>query len=353
LSLTFAVADKTGQTIPAPKVTTSRLPALDFTKGALVLFMILYHWLNYFVGFEADIYRYLRFLTPSFIFITGFLVSHIYLAKFNQSDTKVPKRLMQRGLKLLGVFLFLNATIVFLLPRSGRVAVDTLSLKWIVAVFAAGNTLVPGSGKAAAFPVLVPISYLLLLSAGLVIASRWYKYVFQVACGLLFLSVLLSGINGTGNANLDLLAIGGLGVFLGFLPIESLNRLGRHPYALCSGYVLYLVAITLWNVKYPLQVVGVCLTVALLYVLGSLNGLPAAVNEQVILLGKYSLLGYIAQIAVVQLLHRAMWRPDPSLAIRGVSLIAAFSLTMISVAVVDRLRKKSTLVNQVYKAVFA
>src|SRR5207302_5956026 len=48
---------------------THRLPALDFTKGALVLFMVLYHWLNYFVSTEGDFYRYLRFLTPSFIFI--------------------------------------------------------------------------------------------------------------------------------------------------------------------------------------------------------------------------------------------------------------------------------------------
>lgn len=48
-----------------------RIPALDFTKGALVLTMVLYHWLNYFVGVTGYYYRYLHFLTPSFIFITG------------------------------------------------------------------------------------------------------------------------------------------------------------------------------------------------------------------------------------------------------------------------------------------
>src|SRR6185295_1822787 len=57
-----------------------RNPALDFTKGALVLIMVLYHWLNYFVSADGFGYRYLRFITPSFIVITGFLVSHIYLS---------------------------------------------------------------------------------------------------------------------------------------------------------------------------------------------------------------------------------------------------------------------------------
>src|SRR4029077_598346 len=51
-----------------------RIPALDFTRGTLVLIMVLYHWLNYFVTADGTIYKYLRFLTPSFIFITGFLI---------------------------------------------------------------------------------------------------------------------------------------------------------------------------------------------------------------------------------------------------------------------------------------
>src|SRR5580658_8456542 len=77
-----------------------RIPALDFTKGALVLIMVLYHWLNYFVGPQGDIYKYLRFLTPSFIFITGFLISNVYLSKYGIADPRLPRRLVQRGLKI-------------------------------------------------------------------------------------------------------------------------------------------------------------------------------------------------------------------------------------------------------------
>src|SRR5258708_7836003 len=78
--------------------------ALDFTKGSLVLFMVLYHWLNYFVGIGGRHYDYLRFLTPSFIFITGFMISHILLPRYGTGGSSLPKRLAVRGLKLLGVF---------------------------------------------------------------------------------------------------------------------------------------------------------------------------------------------------------------------------------------------------------
>src|ERR1700758_4327571 len=75
-----------------------RIAALDFTKGSLVLIMVLYHWINYFYGVQDN--RYLRFLTPSFIFITGFLISNVYLSKYGVSDPKLPRRLIQRGAKI-------------------------------------------------------------------------------------------------------------------------------------------------------------------------------------------------------------------------------------------------------------
>src|SRR6476620_8358523 len=88
---------------------TGRLVALDFTKVALVLVMVLYHWLNYFVGVQGFFYRYLRFVTPSFIFITGFLISRVYLSKYTAPDLRLPRRLLVRGLKLFAIFLALNA----------------------------------------------------------------------------------------------------------------------------------------------------------------------------------------------------------------------------------------------------
>src|SRR6185436_19807687 len=89
---------------------SSRNDALDFTKGALVLIMVLYHWLNYFVTLQWDVYRYLRFLTPSFILITGFIVSSVYLRKRN-NDAALYRRLWVRGAKLLLLFTALNVAV--------------------------------------------------------------------------------------------------------------------------------------------------------------------------------------------------------------------------------------------------
>ena len=63
-------------------VRTKRIWALDFTKGVLVLVMVLYHWLNYFIGSNGFFYRYLLFLPPSFICISGFLISRVYVSRF-------------------------------------------------------------------------------------------------------------------------------------------------------------------------------------------------------------------------------------------------------------------------------
>jgi hypothetical protein len=51
-----------------------RTPALDFTKEAWVSIMVQQHWINYFWG-PQDI-RYLIFLIPGLIFISGFIISN-------------------------------------------------------------------------------------------------------------------------------------------------------------------------------------------------------------------------------------------------------------------------------------
>ena len=109
-------------TVGAPKTKPPRIPALDFTKGTLVLIMVLYHWMNYFVAVDGTAYKYLRFLTPSFTFITGFLISSVYLSRADESRQRTPKRLLLRGLKLFCIVLLLNLAVYTLHTgqRNGR-----------------------------------------------------------------------------------------------------------------------------------------------------------------------------------------------------------------------------------------
>jgi hypothetical protein len=330
-----------------------RIPALDFTKGALVLIMVLYHWINYFCGPQDN--RYLRFLTPSFIFISGFIISNVYVSKYGIADTQLPKRLIQRGLKVLGVFVLLNLTRSFLAPGrlQEQASAPLLSIGSLVDIYLIGNGVGGGQAKAVAFFILVPISYLLILSALLLVVSRFYRYTVHAVCLFLLLCVVISNFEGFEIPNLELLAIGLLGVIAGYLPIGKVNAVVRHPYLLAVAYLVYIGAISLWNVAYPLQIIGVYLSLMILYLLGQQSGKPGKVRGSIVLLGKYSLVGYISQIAILQLLRLGLNHIDSEVFVLGLSFVLAFALTIISVEVVDRTRAESTTMDRLYRAVFA
>jgi peptidoglycan/LPS O-acetylase OafA/YrhL len=337
----------------SPKL--QRISALDFTRGALVLIMVLYHWINYFIGPQWPYYPYLRFLTPSFIFIAGFMISSVYLSKYNPADRRLPMRLFSRGLKLLVIFLVLNVARLFIVPllSTGVLTEDLFDPHNIFIVFVSGN-LSSVSGKLVSFSILVPISYLLMLSGVLILPYRFYRYSFHAVCLLFLLSILILDLIGAPSPNLEFVTIGMLGVLTGFVPISQINNLVRHPFVLAVAYAGYLTAITFWNVPFPLLIVGVFLSLAVIYLVGLSGSEPGIARSEAILLGKYSLFGYISQIAVLQILsvsfHHLHLQAPLALPI---SFIAAFALTIASVEIVDRGRAKMVSVDKIYKAVFA
>ena len=328
--------------------------ALDFTKGALVLLMVLYHWVNYFIGPQWGYYHYLRFLTPSFIFITGFLVSSAYLSKYTAADPRLSKRLFTRGLKLLAIFVALNAARTAIVPLlgTGAIAQNLLDLASLFTIFVSGNFPVVG-GKLASFSILVPISYLLMLAAVLVILYKWHRYTFHLASALLLLSIAVLALTGLQSGYLEFVAIGMLGILAGFVPIGDLERTIGHAYVLVLAYGCYLAAITFWAISFPLLIVGVTLSVMIIYRIGLSKGEAGVIRKQVILLGQYSLFGYISQIAILQVLSFGFHRAGVSSWALGLSFVAAFALTVASVAILDRAKSSARSLDRAYRAVFA
>jgi peptidoglycan/LPS O-acetylase OafA/YrhL len=338
-----------------PRPAVARDAALDFTKGTLVLFMVLYHWLNYFVGVEGQYYNYLRFLTPSFIFITGFMISQIHFQKYGTESLDLPGRLTVRGLKLLAVFVSLNVLIGLALPSSlvRRSFVGDLLASSLVSVFASGNITNYGGEKTAAFMILVPIAYLLIVSAGLTLLYRRVKYVFHYAFSLLLLWIFLLSRHGMHSFNLELLMIGVLGVVFGYAKREQIAALVSRPFVICAVYCVYLGAITIWDVTLPVQTIGAVLTTTLIYIAGKSGGEPGMIRGRAILLGKYSLVGYISQIAILQVLRRFPWFSEQGVMVLLVSLLLGFVLTVVVVELLDWARGKSRMVNRSYQLVFA
>lgn len=331
---------------PVAKSAT-RNTALDFTKGFLVYLMVFYHWFNYFVG-PSGVYKYIRFLTPSFIFITGFIVSSIYFVKYDIHDFRLPARLATRGLKIIAVFVVLNAVVSVVLPIDGMLHPPMLQLLVTHLI----GTATPGV-KEAAFPVLVPIGELLLLSAVLACAYRLSRYVVHVCCALAFAAVILLRVSGTENPNAELIAIGLLGMVLGMVPLPRLMSVVKRPVILAVAYILFDIAVSRWGEIYALQVLGVCLSIAVIYLVGASRGVASWLGRIVVLIGKYSLVGYISQIAILQVLRRMMTINTLGTYRFAVSFVLAFVLTTSSIMLLGAARRRSGAIDRSYKFVFA
>jgi peptidoglycan/LPS O-acetylase OafA/YrhL len=332
-----------------------RIPAFDFTKGALVLFMVLYHWLNYFYGLQTDIYKYLRFLTPSFIFITGFLISHVHFAKYQVGSLKLSKRLFIRGVKLLVLFIGLNIPVSLLLPSSflRDLSSSQMTLMNLDAIFFMGTASGEEAVKIAAFTILVPIGYVLILSSLLSIAAKSFKYAFHAACIMALLCMIFLDFHNLQSSNMELITVGLAGVVLGYSSKKQIEQTVRHAWLLVLVYCAYVAAITVWNVSYYVQMVGACLTTALIYVIGVQTARTKILHSPIDLLGKYSLFAYIAQIAILQALSLGIRRVNHGPLLLAGSFVAGLALTMISVGAMDRGRSRSKIIDGAYRAIFA
>jgi len=153
--------------------------------------------------------------------------------------------------------------------------------------------------------------------------------------------------------NLDLLSMGLLGLLIGFIPLRRIEGFAVYLAPVLVANLAYLVVITYWYPIYALNIVGVCLTLLLFYAIGVKAGERGMVQAKVILLGKYSLLAYIVQIALLQALVRGLRRLDLPTGRLLIAFMATTVLTWLIVQAVDRLRRKSAAFNRAYQAVFA
>lgn len=324
---------------------SNRIAELDFTKGALVLIMVLYHWLNYFVTGHERIYLYLRFLPTSFTFIAGFLIAQVYLSGYKKPGQQVPKRLLVRGVKLLAIVAFLNLAPVALRPNAFHTRLGDWSIDSFTMAYFTGS-------HAVAFSVLVPIAYLLILSAGLFGLSKHIPKLYHIETCLLVAGAVLCEYRSINSGYLQIISIGMLGISIGHVSLDDVSKLMKHPGAIFSVYFAYIAAVTWWNDSYLLQVIGVCISLICLYWVGGQDVEVLGCRRSTILLGRYSLFAYISQILILQGLRYGV----RTLGIGMDGSIAAFFLcvvgTVLSVEIIDRLRNRVSAINGLYGAVF-
>jgi hypothetical protein len=329
-------------------VNTDRIKALDFTKGILVLFMIFYHGMNY-LGHVSWPHHYLKFLPPSFIFITGFIITHISLCKYNNASEKLTARLLSRSGKILLLFTALNLCSLIIISNkfdgiSGVINNYFVDWKAIYLI---------GSGRRTAFEILIPISYTLFLSVPILKLhnlSSSFIHILSISTVILCLSTDMLGLP---LFNLYMISAGLMGMGMGLLPMNRIDRAANSTLLIICLFGLYWVFDKIMPEAYFTQMYATLVILILIYKIAHHAHLDLPLLKQVTLLGQYSLLSYIIQIFYLQIYFRyiAKWINTAYL---SYSVIVILIILMWgTVYITEYARGKSNSIDTIYKAVFA
>jgi peptidoglycan/LPS O-acetylase OafA/YrhL len=327
---------------------SARDAAFDAVRGVLVLLMVVYHVLSIATTAGAEAFRYLRFLSGSFIFISGFVVVRFGWERFARAPGDASLRLVQRGLKVFLIFAALNLAISA--SGFGNAAKSQLDARGLVEN--APAIFLHGDGRLSSFLILLPIAYLLMLAPlFLVLAQRSAAL---VCGGLLLVALALAAGLADPAPVAGFLLVGLSGLCLG-APVLALRPIGAAPAGLPK--ILAGLVLALWLAgRYGGPLVFYCIGVAAVVLLmaEALRALPGRWLDLAALVGRYSLLAYIAQILLIQCLLRALvgQRADPD-ARTFVLILGVAAATVALCVLTERLRSRSAVIDRTYRWVFA
>jgi hypothetical protein len=339
------VATETQKERTAGVARLARNNALDWTKGALIVFMVIYHAINY-SKYRVLAFDYLAFLPPSFILITGYIVGQVYASRYDLTSWKPYLRLVIRGLKLLILFTLFNVLNCIARERS---LIDGL---WEFAD-RSGAIYLSRHGRAGIFEVLLPISYFLLLAPALLWLRGRISAVIPIVAGAIFLLCFALERKGITPYNLSLLSAGLIGMAFGLIRAETMNRLAAKCYPALLFYIGYRLCSCFWGEPYWVQTFGVVATVFLLYGIAIHLSKVPWLGKTITVLGCYSLFGYLAQIALLRsIVHLCGGTVQTWPLVIGIILLTTALLVGL-VFGADWLQRKNCIFKQAYKAVFA
>ena len=319
---------------------------LDFVKGVLVIVMVVYHAMNYFAIVVAEYYGYLRFINGAFIFISGYVVSTLYDKKYQTNKEQMYVRLVVRGLKLLALFTVLNLLVSALGVTSYQDVDFGLSQYWshLGEIYGFGN------GKLMAFQILVPISYVLLISP---IFFIFQKFKIVLIVSTLLLAVFYTHLK-LDAPNLFLGMIGLVGVAVGMLGAKSNFYTVNNWFILLFSMVISASVMNYLSGNVLTYSLGILVVLKLIYDSASLIDMKKPLFRMTILMGQYSLICYIGQIVFLYALYRLLSMPKWPLGYEIILVIVAATLFLVCVCLaLAYLRPRYRWVDNAYKVIFA
>ena len=330
-----------------PAVATSRDQALDFTRGALVLCMVVYHAVNY-SGADPAVLRHLRFLPGAFVFLAGFGVGRLYLPRWEAGGKNVPLRLWWRGVRLLALFLALNVLTHAVMPTSYNRRLDLAEFSERLA-----EILGPGAVRAAVFGVLPPIAYVLAACGAALALGRKGRDAVRLLGASVSGGAAVLAIFSPLPFNLELAALGFLGVLAGSVNSGRLPLRLQQPLPLLGIFFVLQAPLLRDEPGFVLTAALITVTLALLYTTGRRISSRLIAFNPVLLLGKHSLPAYLLQIAALQVLFRtlrALGFGPPDL---FSAIVFTATVTLAGIAATTALRTRLPLADRTYRSLFA
>lgn len=320
---------------------------LDFVKGVLVIFMVIYHALNIFTSAGWEAYSYIRFVSGSFLFISGYIISIYYAQKFDLNKLSTSMRLAVRGIKLLSIFTLLNLTIQ--ISGIGNPNKIQAGMHY----FLNNGHDIFGLGKPglASFQILLPIAYLMILSPLFLLLSN-------ISIAMICLS-LIAGFAVSyfeiESVNIGLGILGVIGLYGGLLANrwEITLSLKRKDFIL-AGLLTCFYLMRYLDRNLVSYAIGVAFVIKLIYDLGAILNLKTFVNRLTILLGQYSLITYIGQIVFLQCLSIFVFKIKWEISYQIVLLILCTNLFLVALCLLlSRIRVRYKGFDAMYRFVFS
>jgi hypothetical protein len=321
---------------------------LDAIRGACVLAMTVHHCINYFPGYSLS---YWRFVSGAFPFLAGFLVTSILVGRANVSSDgdRLGSCLLFRGLKLIVLCIALNIILTFIFPLDGKAESNSV-LDFI------GNVGFYGNYKSVAFSLLIPIGYTIALSGILLLFRMMHLRAVAILGCALFIYCALAEWLTRREYYIPLVSIGVFGMATGYASAWiNHNLLNKAQLAIAPWFVMQTVIAVIG--KGEPYLIYCANTVASLLLIGFLVRLAVQRRFAVhylIVLGQYSLLLYLFQIAALVVLKVQFNKLPIGSGVAGfwMALWLVGSIQLCLAAGTDWYRKRHPFTNRVYRWVF-